>query len=640
MIETALALITRINIVLSSVALLIAFSLLAYLFFYNFRSRVARSFVAMLSFLCLVFVGDVFLSTARLPAGDPGSSFWLGFQWLGIAFVAPAFLAFSDAMLATTGERSLARKLAILAGYLIGLVALFLISEGNLLVGDTIGRPGSLRFEAGPVFPIFTIIYAGLSTWAGYSLFRARGRSLTARSMRRNSSLLVSIIAPIASFPWLIAGGSLLDLGSSPSSTQLVFRSVIAFGNAATAVMLMIVAYGVAYQGALTPERAIKREFIKYLIQVPFLGGFVLTLIQLVPERLEESLSLPRDIILMLATVLGIVSYQLLVRALKPVVDWLIYGDLGRDAIWLRKLDERLITQDDLEQLLENILAAMCDRLRVKTGCVVAFSEGRPRIDVFTGDRERTNALLGALSAEKLSALRNDETFTVLEGFWVHALRTPDGVRTLGLLAIEHPGRPLEPSEDEEFRRLIGAAERALEDRIVQSKVVDALRALEPEMEDVQRLRGRLEQQGQSAIAVREEGVPVSPDIAKSPEFSAMVKDALSHYWGGPKLTQSPLMNLRVVRQALDNADNNPAKAMREVLNEALEGLRPDGERSLSANQWTLYNILELKFVKGLKVRDIALRLSLSESDLYRKQRVAIDALAEQLASMEGDPDQ
>lgn len=77
---------------------------------------------------------------------------------------------------------------------------------------------------------------------------------------------------------------------------------------------------------------------------------------------------------------------------------------------------------------------------------------------------------------------------------------------------------------------------------------------------------------------------------------------------------------------------------MRAVLDQALERLKPDGDRSLTASQWMLYNILELKFVRGLKVRDIAGRLAMSESDLYRKQRVAIEALAEQLVALDHGP--
>jgi ApbE superfamily uncharacterized protein (UPF0280 family) len=48
-----------------------------------------------------------------------------------------------------------------------------------------------------------------------------------------------------------------------------------------------------------------------------------------------------------------------------------------------------------------------------------------------------------------------------------------------------------------------------------------------------------------------------------------------------------------------------------------------------------LYNILELRVIQGKKIREIAYQLAMSESDLYRKQRVAIQEVAKTLASME-----
>ena len=39
--------------------------------------------------------------------------------------------------------------------------------------------------------------------------------------------------------------------------------------------------------------------------------------------------------------------------------------------------------------------------------------------------------------------------------------------------------------------------------------------------------------------------------------------------------------------------------------------------------------------MEGRKVRDIALRLAMSEADLYRKQRVAIEAVASAIVDME-----
>ncbi len=113
------------------------------------------------------------------------------------------------------------------------------------------------------------------------------------------------------------------------------------------------------------------------------------------------------------------------------------------------------------------------------------------------------------------------------------------------------------------------------------------------------------------------------------------MKDAFSHYWGGPKLTENPLQRLRIVQDMLADYDYNPAKALRAVLKRALEVLRPDGQRSMTTSEWLLYNIVDLKFIQGQRARDVAARLAMSESDLYRKQRVAMAALAEIIARME-----
>jgi hypothetical protein len=120
----------------------------------------------------------------------------------------------------------------------------------------------------------------------------------------------------------------------------------------------------------------------------------------------------------------------------------------------------------------------------------------------------------------------------------------------------------------------------------------------------------------------------VEEELVASPDFNRAVKDALDHYWGGPKLTHSPLLQLNIVQQSLDAYDHNPTRALRAILAEAIEELRPEGSRSLTSPEWVLYNILELKVMQGMKVRDIAQKLAISESDLYRKQRVAIQEVA------------
>jgi hypothetical protein len=92
---------------------------------------------------------------------------------------------------------------------------------------------------------------------------------------------------------------------------------------------------------------------------------------------------------------------------------------------------------------------------------------------------------------------------------------------------------------------------------------------------------------------------------------------------------------MQVVEQAMLAHKEDGPKALKAVLAEAIEQLRPTSERSFTAAEWVLYNILEMRFIQGRKVRDIATRLSMSESDLYRKQKIAVEAVAASLSKME-----
>ena len=157
-------------------------------------------------------------------------------------------------------------------------------------------------------------------------------------------------------------------------------------------------------------------------------------------------------------------------------------------------------------------------------------------------------------------------------------------------------------------------------------QVFDTLERLDPQEELIQRLRaaGRYDQK-----ALLED-----VDWLKQKELSTWVKGALTHYWGGPKLTESPLIKLELVKAALKSNDGNEVNALRSVLRTALEQLKPAGERKYTG-EWLLYNILDMKFMEGKKVREIAIKLAVSEADLYRKQKVAIEKIADILVQME-----
>ncbi len=122
--------------------------------------------------------------------------------------------------------------------------------------------------------------------------------------------------------------------------------------------------------------------------------------------------------------------------------------------------------------------------------------------------------------------------------------------------------------------------------------------------------------------------------IEMSSELATQVKDALTHFWGGPKLSDSPLAQLDIVREEAKKGTQTPANALRAVLKTAIDRVKPAGERKFTG-EWVLYNILEMKFIQGKKVREVAFRLAVSEADLYRKQRVAIEAVAKEMMEME-----
>jgi len=172
---------------------------------------------------------------------------------------------------------------------------------------------------------------------------------------------------------------------------------------------------------------------------------------------------------------------------------------------------------------------------------------------------------------------------------------------------------------------LIRRAVMALRDRNTQQQVFQALIELSPQVDMIQSLRaaGRY-----NDTHLLDEEIPISDEMIQ------WVKEALTHYWGGPKLTESPLLQFQVVQNAIRALEGNNANALRSILKEAIERLRPGGERRYTA-EWILYNILDLKFMEGRKVREIALRLAMSEADLYRKQRVAIDMVAKEIVEME-----
>jgi hypothetical protein len=275
--------------------------------------------------------------------------------------------------------------------------------------------------------------------------------------------------------------------------------------------------------------------------------------------------------------------------------------------------------------------------LRVQTGFVAVLAGRQHRLEAHCGNKALLQAFLQEMDLTALSMSISEQEeecrFAAIDGFWLVPLHSQTSDMRLGFMGVEArtPVPDLTPTEQEIAAVLISRAQEALEDRYLQENIFAILRRILPDIERLQRWRDATRYAGAPPMQIIED----SPIHA--PEFQQWVKDALSHYWGGPKLTESPLLELHIVRDTQQERGGSRSHALRTVLYEAIERLRPGGERQMTTSEWILYNILELKFIRGLKVRDIARRLAISESDLYRKQRVAITQVASALADLEQD---
>ncbi|GIV95931.1 MAG: hypothetical protein KatS3mg057_0588 [Herpetosiphonaceae bacterium] len=105
-------------------------------------------------------------------------------------------------------------------------------------------------------------------------------------------------------------------------------------------------------------------------------------------------------------------------------------------------------------------------------------------------------------------------------------------------------------------------------------------------------------------------------------EFKDQVRRAISGLKSPPRLAQSPLLSLdiverRVVQAGLQDNRLNRAAALREILIEQIEALRPsDGASSVVGDAWRFYNVLYYPYV-----RELSRKGALAEARQLREER-------------------
>jgi GAF domain-containing protein len=293
--------------------------------------------------------------------------------------------------------------------------------------------------------------------------------------------------------------------------------------------------------------------------------------------------------------------------------------------------------------LVRSVIQARSTNGKTAEGAKIAetmkVDQGAPSGDAAAaqpGEKHETTSAVnpedkGAEPGQLHTMFEIEHDFILWEGYWLIPLRSRETSEVLGVIGLV--ARASEPELTDEERQgvatLVAQASHALEDSIMQRRAFEALTSIIPEADDMQR----------RIAETRNPAAPTIADFELAPEgyddFTHLVRNALSQYWGGPKLVGSPMMKLHVVTDAMEANNGNATKALRAVLAEAIERLKPGGARSLTATEWLLYNILDMKIVQGQRVRDVARKLVMSESDLYRKQRAAFEEVARIVMEME-----
>ncbi|MBN1486717.1 MAG: hypothetical protein JW981_03685 [Anaerolineae bacterium] len=596
-----------------------AFALLLYLLFYNRQSRVSRTFSGLLACLCLVYLIDLLLTNVQ---DLDRAVVLLRLQWLGIAFTPTLYLEFARAIRLTVIDNHYPVWLRPFSWTLSAVIALLALYT-DWVVYDVTLTAGAAHMRPGPFFYLFAILFL-LSLVEGLrETFVAHSRCYTRAARRRMIYLSIGFIAPaMGVFPYLLV------IGWPRGTAGSVLWIVLILANIAIAGMLVMVSYSVAFIGVLTPERIVKHRLVRFLLRGPIAAILALVAFN-TGLSVEQALGLGNYTFSLVAMALVMILVQFGVEAFKPLLDLALYRESHAEVAQVQELSQRLLTTSDLNQFLENILAATCELLRSPGGFIGVLDNGNLRHEVRCGV-QLSSEELASFPLNSAKDMEQLAPFIIWDGYWVIPIHDKVGKRLLGLMGIKSPEvtLPLAVQIRTLFDKMLIQVSAALEDRELQSAFFDVFVPLLPELEEIQRRRGML-RYGQQAA----EGFA----LVASPQLPKWVHNALSHYWGGPRLTDNPLLNLQIVQRAAEDYDGNSVKGLRSVLTDAIEEMRPDGDRNLTAPEWLLYNILEMKFLRGQKVREVAARLALSESDFYRKQRIAIENLARIIIEMEQD---
>ena len=619
-------LIKAVSDVLTAGVAIISFSLFIYAVTFKLHDKVTVSFTLLLFCIMVIYGADAFLTVTE---DEESLRSILKIHWLGIIFLPTVYFHFSDALLSMTGKPSRGRRSMV--GYLCVLVSLVFSSLlfTNLLVGNVIMDQPPAPFLERTIFnDLFSVFFLLVMLLSWYNYIRAYKRTLTKTSRRRMLYLIISAVGPaLGSFPYLLYG---LNFAAH---WPFVFWLLSMIANAVVFVTLVTMTYAVSFYGFPWTDRVIRSRLFRWVMRGPITASLTLGVTTVI-ARLGRQLDFDVAAIEIIAMVAVIVLFEYSITLFGRVWErMLFYGDDREELEKVRLLEDRLLTNNDIYQFHELILATLCDLLQAPGACLLVVNNN-------SGFDIETGVLKEDYKDNKEEIFKLIEKEFDQEDPGIFLKMKPDLIllplyfnseneqsELLGTILLEKFDlSKLDNGKLASVQRLVVRTAMALHDRKVQENLFMSLEMLTPQVSIIQDLLA-------SSRFDKQKIFNENP-IIESSDLEKWVKDALDHMWGGPKLSQNPLLQLKIVEQRVKTEKETPVNVIREILRMAINKLKPEGERQYT-NEWILFNLLDLKYLSGWKVKDIARKLSLSEADLYRKQRVAINAVSNQIVEME-----
>ncbi len=606
--------------VLTAAVAMTAFSMLLFSLQFVRRKRVL-AWTSVPLFICIVLIYSAD-ALETVAVGDEAHLLWEKLQWTGLIFLPSLALFFTSPLPGMTGRPVGTLGKCFVGASLLGSVYFTVrLWQDKLFAGmRTITNVGTTMIHSSETVYFWIFCVFSLAVMFEF-LNVAFLRTKTHASRRRMLYLILGVAGVLAgSFPLLLFGSGLLI-----SQHPVVFWTLSVIGNALVTAMVLLLAYSVTNFSVPWSDRLSRLRMLEWILRGPVTASLTLWIVTMI-NRTSDTLGLRVAGLNTFATVFAIIVLEYLAGLAMPFIERSSLVGLGKeDYAIFRDFQGMMVFKPELETFLEALTGALCDRFQARNGFFAVMDEsGKVDSMIAAGGSEQIpENLLASLPA--YFAENGDEPYR--EEPWVIfpvISRANETAVFLGVLGLSDPSAMLDTENGRAtLEDALGNACTVLRQRRYLTTAFQVLRGS---------TASDVKNSFRSGSVLNDQSLLT--DDSEVENVTAWTKDALSHYWGGPRLSDSPLLELEVVKSTAEEMNDTPTNALRSVLKKALEKLRPEGERAYNG-EWTLYNIIDLKFFEKEKVKDIVRRLAMSEADFYRKQKVAVEAMAKEIIRME-----